>query len=165
MILLLAKVKGIHIQRLADLSPAHHSAIKPPKLDPANKPLYAPTISKWLRKGGDIEVLPNGNWQYTDWEGNYVVYEGDEPNFDHFARQQVDINDMQGDCTTDFAKANKDAPLGAKLPNNTWHYKQDKRTMQEVPRNIHERFTHYGARYLLKQSNLAPVTKRVLRKK
>ncbi|HEX8659806.1 MAG TPA: HNH endonuclease [Hymenobacter sp.] len=135
---------------------------KPPKiaLDPQKKPLYAPTIAKWYKKGGAIELLENGNWKFTDWEHNSVVYERDEPNFDQYARQQVDIDGMTGDCTTDFTKADNGAPLGPKKRTNTWHHKQNMRTMQEVPRDLHERFTHYGARYLLKTT-----TKRVLRKK
>lgn len=148
---------------------------KPPKiaLDPEKKPLYAPAIAKWYSKGGSIEVLDNGNWKFTDWEHNSVEYEGDEPNFDRYARQQVDIEDMQGDCDTDFTKANANAPLGTIQNNNTWHHKQNMRTMQEVDFIIHRRFTHYGARYLLKQqanqnlshSNVLPATKRVLRPK
>lgn len=136
---------------------------KPPKtaLDPRKKPLYAPTVSKWYKKGGSIEVLDNGNWKFTDWEHNSVVYEGEEPNFNRYARQQVDIEGMTGDCTTDFTKADNSAPLGPKKRGNTWHHQQNMRTMQEVPRDIHERFTHYGARYLLNK----PTTKRVLRKK
>jgi hypothetical protein len=122
-------------------------------LDPKKKPLYSPTINKWYKKGGAIEILPNGNWKYTDWEHNSVEYEGDEPNFDKYARQQVDIEDMQGNCTTDFAKANKDAPLGPRKRTNIWHHKQNMRTMQEVPETIHERFTHYGGRYMLKKAN------------
>ncbi|WP_052732393.1 type VI secretion system tube protein TssD [Hymenobacter terrenus] len=126
---------------------------KPPKtaLNPRKKTLYAPTIAKWYKKGGSIEVLPNGNWKYTDWEHNSVEYEGDEPNFDKYARQQVDIDDMTGDCTKDFAAANKAAPLGRKLRDNTWHHKQNARTMQEVNTQIHDRFTHYGARHVLKK--------------
>lgn len=97
-------------------------------------------------------MLDNGNWKYTDWLGNYVVYEGDEPNFDHFARQQVDIDGMTGDCAKDFAKADKAAPLGPILDGNTWHHKQNMRTMQEVPTDLHRRFTHYGARAMLNQT-------------
>jgi hypothetical protein len=71
---------------------------KPPKTapDPSKKPRYAPVISKWYKKGGAIEVLDNGNRKFTDWEHNAVVYEGDEPNFDTYARQQIDIENMQG---------------------------------------------------------------------
>jgi hypothetical protein len=132
---------------------------KPPKtaLDPKKKPLYAPKIAKWYRKGGSIEVLNNGDWKFTDWEHNSVVYNGDEPNFNKYSRQQVDIEGMTGDCTTDFAKANQAAPLGPRVRNNIWHHKQNMRTMQEVPETIHERFTHYGGRYMLKKYNPAPV--------
>jgi hypothetical protein len=132
---------------------------KPPKtaLDPKKKPLYAPTIAKWYKKGGSIEVLDNGNWKFTDWKHNSVVYEGDEPNFDKYARQQVDIEDMTGDCVRDFAVANKTAPLGRILRDNTWHHKQNARTMQEVNSEIHDRFTHYGARHVLKKRKAQPV--------
>lgn len=154
LIVLLGKVKGIHIQRLTDLTSAQQVLITPPILDPKKKPLYAPVIKKWHEKGGAIEVLPSGNWKYTDWEGNYVVYEGDEPNFDYYARQEVDIDNMQGECTSDFARANKNGPLGPRLPENTWHHKHNMKTMQEVPYEIHKRFTHYGARSMMKQASI-----------
>jgi hypothetical protein len=138
---------------------------KPPKtaLDPKKKPLYAPTIAKWYKKGGSIEVLPDGNWKFTDWEHNSVEYKGDEPNFDKYARQQIDIEGMTGDCVKDFVVANKTAPLGRYLPGNTWHHQQNMRTMQEVPREIHERFTHYGGRSAIKRQNANVVKKSVKR--
>ena len=139
LVALLAKVKGLHVQNLADI-------------DPTKKPKYAPNIGKWLGKKGKIDVLENGNWKYTDWDGNAIVYEGDEPNFDKYARQQVDIDNMQGDCTSDFDKADKKAPLGPRLVGNTWHHKQNMKTMQEVDREVHRRFSHYGGRYMLKQT-------------
>jgi hypothetical protein len=143
-------------------------APKPPKtaLDPEKKPLYAPTIDKWYKKGGSIEILPNGNWKFTDWLHNSVEYEGDEPNFDKYTRQQVDIPNMAGDCIKDFDKADELAPLGPRLPTNTWHHKQNMKTMQEVDRNVHKRFTHYGGRYMVKQTanaNTGTTRKRIKR--
>jgi hypothetical protein len=137
---------------------------KPPKtaIDPKKKPPYAPAIAKWYKKGGSIEVLDNGDWKYTNWHHDSVVYEGDEPNFSPYSRQETDIENMQGDCSTDFTKANQKAPLGRKLPENTWHHKQNMRTMQEVPFEIHECFTHYGARHLLRKLNSKPASKRAL---
>ncbi|MDO4704188.1 hypothetical protein [Tannerella sp.] len=38
------------------------------------KPLNSPDIDKWKKKGGRVEVLDNGTWRYTDWEGNVVDY-------------------------------------------------------------------------------------------
>jgi|GEM_PF-1244920 len=141
---------------------------KPPKeaLDPKNKPLYAPTISKWYKKGGSIEVLDNGNWKFTDWEHNAVEYEDEEPNFDDYARQEVDIDDMQGNCTTDFAQADEKAPEGPKLDENTWHHQQNMKTMQEVPYEIHRRFTHFGGRFMIKQTKgTAPARKKTFTKR
>jgi hypothetical protein len=157
-------------------SPAPNTVTKPPlvakppktALDPKKKPLYAPTIAKWYNKGGSIELLDNGNWKFTDWEHNAVEYEGDEPNFDRYARQQVDIEDMQGDCTTDFDKAEDKAPLGPKQDDSTWHHKQNMKTMQELPQDIHKRFTHYGGRFMIKKTKLAastPVKKFIKRSK
>jgi Hemolysin coregulated protein Hcp (TssD)/A nuclease of the HNH/ENDO VII superfamily with conserved WHH len=125
----------------------------PPKiaLDPEQKPRHAPLIKKWYQKGGMIERLDNGNWKYTDWEHNSVVYEGDFPDFAPYERQRVDIPDMVGDCNKDFNSANLLAPAGAKLPRNTWHHHQNLTTMQEVPRDVHDRFTHYGARSIIRK--------------
>lgn len=140
---------------------------KPPKeaLDATKKPLYAPTIAKWYKKGGSIEVLDNGNWKFTDWEHNSVVYEGDFPNFDDYKRQEIDIPDMKGNRTTDFTSADRLAKSGPKLSYSTWHHHQNLKTMQEVDKDIHERFTHYGAVAIMKGNKAASTGKVVLRKK
>jgi hypothetical protein len=139
-IALLATVLSIHVPSLNQLTP---------------KPKHAPLPPKWQSKKGRIDVLPNGFWKYTDWEGNSVTYEPDEPNFDLYALQQVDIEDMQGDCSSDFVKANAGAPLGPKKDTSTWHHKNNLQTMQEVPRKIHDRFTHFGARSIIKKRKLS----------
>jgi hypothetical protein len=156
LIMLLAKVKGIFVNQLADLTPTQRTAVRPPVLDPTKKPLYAPVIKKWHDKGGTIETLTNGDWKYTDWQGNSVVYEGDFPNFDSYKRQQTDIPNMIGDHEHDFKAANQLAPLGKNLEDNTWHHHQNLRTMQEVPREIHARFTHYGACSIIKKQGKKP---------
>ncbi|WMJ72146.1 HNH endonuclease [Cytophagaceae bacterium ABcell3] len=46
------------------------------------------------------------------------------------------------------------APLGPASEVNTWHHHQNLRTMQEVPQKIHARFTHYGARSIIKNKQL-----------
>ncbi|MFB9246325.1 HNH endonuclease [Massilia antarctica] len=71
---------------------------------------------------------PNG---YPDYKGGGYV------------RQSVEIN-MVPNHTTDFVNADKNAPLGPKLPENTWHHKEDVRTMEEINKIIHARFTHKG---------------------
>ncbi len=128
---------------------------KPPKtaLDPKKKPLYAPTIAKWYKKGGAIEQLDNGDWKYTDWLFNSIIYQGKFPNFTPHQRQQVDIQNMKGNHTTDYIAASRAAPKGKALKQNTWHHNQNLTTMQEVPEDIHARFTHFGACSIIKAQN------------
>jgi hypothetical protein len=126
---------------------------RPPKtaLDPKKKPKYAPTVAKWYKKGGSIEQLADGSWKYTDWEHNSVVYVGGFPVFEPpHKRQEVDIPNMQGNCTTDYTAARERAPLGRELDTSTWHHHQNLVTMQEVSEEIHARFTHFGARAIIK---------------
>lgn len=129
-------------------------------LDPEKKPKHSPTINKWQDKGGRIEVTEEGNWKYIDWQGNEVTYYGDFPDFSQYIRQQVDIENMQGNCTSDFDDADEKAPLGAKLVDNTWHHHENLKTMQEVPLDIHGRFTHYGARSIIKNKNTSSIIKK-----
>jgi conserved hypothetical protein len=51
---------------------------------------------------------------------------------------------MKGNRTSDFTEANNKAPKGKKLPENTWYHNENGTTMQEVPTDIHRRFTHRG---------------------
>lgn len=49
-----------------------------------------------------------------------------------------------------YSETDELAPLGAKLSTSTWHHYQDAKTMQEVPRYIHQQFTHRGGMSILK---------------
>lgn len=116
-----------------------------------DKPKNSPDPKKWKEKGGTIKVSDDGKvWEYTDWEGNTVKYKDGYPDFSPHERQHVDI-DMKGNRTSDFTEANKKAPKGQKLPENTWHHNENGTTMQEVPTDIHRRFTHRGGVSILKK--------------
>ena len=123
-------LRVVPLASLPDAVAATPVVPKPPKtaLNPEEKPLYAPTVTKWYRKGGMIEQLDNGDWKYTDWEHNSVMYECKFPDFGPHERQQVDIPDMQGNCTTEYIAANRLAPKGKILKNNTWHHHQNLKT-------------------------------------
>lgn len=54
------------------------------------KPKNAPNIEKWKAKGGKVEILKDGTWKYTDWEGNVVKYKNGYPDFSPYARQSVE---------------------------------------------------------------------------
>ena len=116
-----------------------------------DKPKNSPDPKKWKEKGGTIKVSEDGKvWEYTDLEGNTVKYKDGYPDFSPHERQHVDI-DMKGNRTSDFTEANKKAPKGKKLPENTWHHNENGTTMQEVPTDIHRRFTHRGGVSFLKK--------------
>jgi len=66
-------------------------------------------------------------------------------------RQQVDLESI-GDYNKDFANADANAPLGKKLDSNTWHHHENKKTMQEVSKIYHRRFTHRGGMSSIKES-------------
>ena len=44
----------------------------------------------------------------------------------------------------DFDKADAKAGSRADYKNNTWHHHENMKTMQEVPKSIHDEFTHRG---------------------
>ncbi len=108
------------------------------------KPKNSPDPVKWKGKGGKVEVLEDGTWRYTDKNGNVVDYKNGYPDLSSYERQRVEIEDLKGNHSTDFTKADKAAPKGPKLDENTWHHNEDMKTMQEVPKDIHRKFTHRG---------------------
>ncbi|HEM8662665.1 TPA: HNH endonuclease, partial [Klebsiella aerogenes] len=114
------------------------------------KPLNSPDISKWLNKGGTVwQEVESKVWVYQDSAGNVVRYPEGFPDFTPYERQSVNVPDLRGDHSKspggDFGKADALAPKGqANYDLNTWHHHQNGITMQEVPKNIHRRFTHRG---------------------
>ncbi len=113
------------------------------------KPKHSPDPKTWKDKGGKVEILEDGTWRYTDWEGNVVDYVNGYPVFkipDH-VRQSVDIGKQKGDYKDDYKKAEKLSDKNPpKLSNKetTWHHHEDGKTMQEIDKVIHKRFTHSG---------------------
>uniref|UniRef100_UPI0036DE4EFA HNH endonuclease n=1 Tax=Photorhabdus sp. RM322S TaxID=3342825 RepID=UPI0036DE4EFA len=78
-----------------------------------------------------------------------VRYPNGYPDFTPYERQRVDVPDLKGNHNKfgngDFAKADAVAPQGkADYKLNTWHHHENGKTMQEVPKNIHNKFTHLG---------------------
>jgi hypothetical protein len=111
----------------------------------STKPKNAPNIEKWKAKGGKVELLKDGTWKYTDWEGNIVKYKNGYPDFSPYARQNVDIGKQSGNHTSDYAKAEELSKLKPpKKEDTSWHHHEDGKTMQEVPTDIHKNFTHRG---------------------
>ncbi|HGY2645482.1 TPA: RHS repeat-associated core domain-containing protein [Klebsiella aerogenes] len=114
------------------------------------KPLNSPDISKWLNKGGTVwQEVESKVWVYQDSAGNVVRYPEEFPDFTPYERQSVNVPDLRGDHSKspggDFGKADAIAPKGqANYDLNTWYHHKNGIAMQEVPKNIHRRFTHRG---------------------
>jgi RHS repeat-associated protein len=117
------------------------------KADRKNKPKHSPDIKKWEKKGGSVEVMPDGNWKYTDWDSNEVIYKNGYPDFSTHSIKSVEITDMQGNHSSDYTSANNEVKRKGGTPiadNNTWHHHENGTSMVEVPTTIHSRFTHQG---------------------
>jgi hypothetical protein len=80
-----------------------------------------------------------------------VSYPGGYPDFKaaEMVKQEVDIGDFES-YPKDFAKADELAPNGPKSDKNTWHH-QDGKTMQEVDKELHDRFRHRGGMSLARK--------------
>jgi A nuclease of the HNH/ENDO VII superfamily with conserved WHH len=119
---------------------------------------YAPNIEEWEKKGGAVTKNTDGSVTYTRKDGVSVVYDKDGyPDFSPHAKNTVVITDMKGDHYYDFKAANKEIGIsGPKPPESyTWHHSQDGRTMQLVPKSIHNvadgGFAHAGGVSMLKK--------------
>jgi hypothetical protein len=119
----------------------------------SKKPKYSPDPKKWKEKGGKVEKLDDGTWRYTDWEGNVVDYKNGHPDFGKYSRQDIDIGKQKGNHTTDYSNAEKASKLKPPKEDGTsWHHHEDGKTMQEIPTDIHKRFTHEGGVSGMKKS-------------
>ena len=137
----------------ADAKEVNLVSANAPKENMSAKPKNSPDPEKWRNKGGKVERLDDGTWRYTDWEGNVVDYKNGHPDFKPpHLRQSVDIGKQKPDYTTDYTRAEQKSKLKPpRLKDKTvWHHHEDGKTMQEVNRKIHDRFTHRGGFSLYK---------------
>lgn len=116
-----------------------------------NKPKYSPNPEKWIKNNGRINIDEMGTWTYTNSSGQSVKYKNEYPNFKEagLVRQEVNIGEFKN-YGSDFKRADKLAPMGPKLEENTWHHLEDGKTMQEINKKIHKEFTHAGGMSLKK---------------
>jgi len=154
------QVEGYHTYYVRE-----HGTRGPPVLmhnadyDPKDKPKHAPTPKKWEKKGGKIDVDEDGNWTYTDRDGNSVTYRNGYPDFEEtgLVNKSVDIDEMQGDHYHDYKAANKEAGYGEGAfdhpDETTWHHHENLSTMQNMDSDIHNRFSHQGGVSKKKGSN------------
>ncbi|HRG48819.1 MAG TPA: HNH endonuclease, partial [Leptospiraceae bacterium] len=97
---------------------------------------------------GKVFKLPNDLQQKYKIEGIKFNEHG-FPDFSNVAvpSKTVKIKNMKGD-DSDFTKADKEAGYNAQNPRPkgyTWHHNEDLKTMQLIPRDVHEAVRHTGA--------------------
>ena len=115
----------------------------------------APNWNNWVEKGGKIIKHGDGSLTYMTKDGKWVKYNSNGyPDFsNHLTHPEVKSIDIpegfHPNRTPDYKRANElvgkggewgsDPPAGYR-----WHHHQNGRTMQLVPKAIHELFTHAG---------------------
>ena len=109
------------------------------------KPPYSRIPRDWIEAGGSIAIDKSGNWIYTDWFGISIKYINGYPDYigSGVVFQAVNIGKFTN-RGIDKRLADKLAPNGPCKKGNVWHHSQDGHTMEEISREIHERFTHMG---------------------
>lgn len=105
-----------------------------------------PNPVNWMAKGGRVTHHSDGSTTYVDWMGNKVVYSSaGHPDFSpyvHPVNGTVSIK-QTGDNRVDFPAANAERRL-PQPAGWVWHHHQNGTTMQLVPWEINNRFSHTG---------------------
>jgi RHS repeat-associated protein len=110
-----------------------------------DKPDMAPNFDTWRKKGGTILLSEDGSITYTRADGVSVTYRNGYPDFSPHEAARVEIT-QSTDRSADFRAANEQInyPGNKPPPGYTWHHNENGTTMQLVPSDIHDDFTHSG---------------------
>lgn len=73
------------------------------------------------------------------------------PDFSPYAIETVEI-DVTGDRIDDFTSANEAAGLEEKPEGFTWHHKEDGKTMELIPTDLHQQVAHTGGVSVVKNA-------------
>ncbi|WP_425628494.1 HNH endonuclease [Vibrio neptunius] len=72
------------------------------------------------------------------------------PDFSPYSKAQVDIKGLTGDYTKDAAMANKAVGLKSTPDGYVWHHVENAKTMQLIPKDIHNAARHTGGAAVLR---------------
>lgn len=72
------------------------------------------------------------------------------PKFGRYSRATVALDGLTGISDIDAPRANRAVGLGETPEGWTWHHVEDGRTMQLIPRDLHEAVDHTGGRAILR---------------
>lgn len=119
----------------------------------------APLFTNWLDRGRGVELMPEGHFRYSSdvrIDGRprtiMVDYPSGYPDFRPFLDHPSGVRSVEVASTGRRSDDNRLANAavghpewGDRSPRGwTWHHDQDGRTMQLVPRAIHQRYGHRG---------------------
>ena len=133
----------------------------------ANLYQYAPNPTGWVdplglscsRRCGDVTEnisLVNSrrpiNSRYADSTHPSGVRFNEQgfPDFAPYSKAQVEINGLTGNYAKDSAMANKSVGLNSTPEEYVWHHVEDGKTMQLIPKNIHNAARHTGGAAVLR---------------
>lgn len=119
-----------------------------PKKILKTKPKHSPNPQKWFKKDGKISIDENNIWTYHDSRGNKVSYGNGYPDFKkaNLVKQEVELDKFEN-YKKDFEKGDEKAKSNGNprdANNNTWHHHENKKTLQEINKEIHKDFSHKG---------------------
>jgi A nuclease of the HNH/ENDO VII superfamily with conserved WHH/Phage Mu protein F like protein len=119
----------------------------------------APRFDKWIDRGGEVYVTPDGHFAYKvelqvlgRTQDVTVIYRDGSPDFTPFRTHPSGVRsveiDMSGRNKIDVRRANIAAghpEWGSSAPAQwTWHHVEDGTTMELIPAIINEKFYHVG---------------------
>lgn len=131
---------------------------------PANKPNKAPRAAPAVARLPSGRRPANSKWAGKKFRGKTWTKEMQEkypdgvrftkqghPDFSPYKIDQVQWPRRFSGTHKDEAKANEKAGRDRTPDGYTWHHHEDKKTMQLIPRDMHEAVRHAGGRALLRK--------------
>ena len=119
-----------------------------------SKPERNPDMKKWIKKGGEVYVDANGKYTFVAADGRKCVFENGYPDFNRegFVEEKFITDGFDtSNHNADINLAKSATGFGKKGSGYTWHHSTDGKTLELVPREIHELFRHTGGFALAKR--------------
>lgn len=76
------------------------------------------------------------------------------PDFSTYSKESVKVEGLTGNQKRDVILANREAGFTKTPPDHVWHHVEDGKTMQLVPREVHEKTGHSGGAALLRRGEV-----------
>ncbi len=131
------KESEIFLSKIEKIKVPKNNLIKPPQTGPPTIPTIAGRIPINSKYAGQIH--PSG----------VPFTKQGFPDFSKYVIKQVDIN-LTGNRAKDFAIANKKIGFKETPKGYTWHHHENAKTLQLIPKKIHDAVKHTGGQSVFK---------------